>query len=79
MLSTSDCTEQQTLWERYNAAVVSYWEMVAAMERVSTPSEFVNAYERAEDVRLLFARALTDLSNHLQRHGCGLMEEAAAR
>jgi hypothetical protein len=77
MVPTSDCPEQQRLWGRYNTAVIAYWEMVAALERVSTPREFVDAHERVEGMRLQLARALSDLSKHIQGHGCALVEEAA--
>jgi hypothetical protein len=79
LLPRSDCAEQQTLWERYNTAVIAYWEMVAALESASTPSEFVEARDRAESVRLLFARAVNDLSNHIQGHGCTLGRKQQGR
>jgi len=80
MLPTSECAEQKLLRERYNAALKAYWEMVTALDIVSNHSEFQEAYERAEGVRLLFVRTRIDLLHHIREHGCDLpqQEEAAS-
>ena len=70
MPNGSECVEQKLLRERYYAALRSYWEVLTALEGVSNYTEFVEAYERAEGVRLLFVRARLDLEDHIREHGC---------
>lgn len=48
--------------------------MLAALDNVSTIDEFEEAYERAEEVHLLFVRTRFDLLIHIQRHGCTTIE-----
>ena len=72
MLPTSECAEQKLLRERYSATLKAYWEMVTALDSVSTHNEFQEAYERAEGIRLLFVRTRSDLVDHIREHGCDL-------
>ena len=76
MLPTSECAQERTLRQRYDAALKAYREMIAALGGVSG-REFEDAYERAEGTRLRFVRARFDLRYHIQEHGCVLVEEAA--
>jgi hypothetical protein len=79
MYPSSECDVQRVLREKYNAALITYWEMVTALERASTSQDFQETFERAEGVRLLFAAARLDLENHIREHGCLIpaQEEAA--
>jgi len=64
MLITTSCAEQQRLRERYHTAIRAYKEMISALDRVSSPAEFDEVYERAEGVRLLFDVARNELKKH---------------
>lgn len=74
MLPPSDCSEQQKLQNRLNGLLFIYRDLLAALDDVSTHDEFEEAYERAEEVHLLFVRARFDLLIHIQQHGCAAME-----
>ena len=74
MLPSAECVEQRGLRERYLAALRTYLEMVPALDTVSTPREFEEAYERAEGVRAVFIHAGLELRDHIERHGCAPIE-----
>jgi hypothetical protein len=78
MLPASECAEQRMLREKYKAALKTYWEMVPTLDIASTHLDFEEAYERAEGVRLLFARAKTELMDHIRQHGCEIAGEASS-
>jgi hypothetical protein len=78
MQPLSGCAEERVLQERYQAALRSYWEGLTALEAVSNYKDFIEAYERAEGVRLLFARAKLELENHTREHGCSMLIDEEA-
>jgi hypothetical protein len=51
--------------------------MVTLLDTVSSYRDFVEKYERAEKVRLLFERACAELLNHVQEHGCEMVFETS--
>jgi hypothetical protein len=78
MLPAAGCPEQQTLRERYLAALRVYRDMIPILDAASTPREFETAYEHAEAARWLFLRTRSDLYNHTQQHACAVVEELVA-
>jgi hypothetical protein len=78
MHPSSECEIQRVLRENYYAALVTYWEMVTALESASTSQEFQETYERAEGVRLIFVSARLDLESHIREHDCLIFEKEEA-
>ena len=75
MLPAVGCPEQRTLRERYLAALRIYRDMIPILDAASTPREFEKGYEHAEAARWLFLRTRSDLHDHIQQHGCVVVEE----
>jgi hypothetical protein len=49
--------------------------MVALLDTVSSHGDFMETYELAEKVRVLFERAQAELLNHVQEYGCEMVSE----
>jgi hypothetical protein len=49
--------------------------MVTLLDTVSSYADFVETYELAEKVRVLFERAQAELLNHVQEHRCEIASE----
>ena len=71
------CSEQMRLRERQKALIAAYGDVVKVLDSVSSYGDFVETYERAEGVRLLFDRARAELLNHVRDHGCEVANETS--